>query len=419
MVVDALPVEVAAVLDADGVEAGARVVVACSGGADSTALAHACMALVRDRRLGELTLVYVDHQLRPDSAADGDQVARLAAAGGAAMRVLTVEVDRGQASLEAAARQARYAALDAVAAELGAARVLLAHTASDQAETVVMRLIRGTGVVGLSAIPRRRGLYLRPLLGLSRADVEGYLGQHRVTYVNDPSNDDRTFLRNRIRHDLLPRLRAENPDIDAALCRVAAAASEQRETVDFAAGWLLAASATAEGGLDVDRLAAAPSQVIKRALALAVENAGGMPLEARHQRSLLELVQRAPAGTVSVDMPSLRVVREYNCLRLEAEADTGASPRLEVSGPGGPYSVRRWRAGDRMCPLRLRGRSRKLSDLFIDAKIPRERRPGALVVVRESDGTIEWVQHIGLAYDSPVEVTLTSSNSVARNKDNR
>lgn len=475
---------VADALGALGVDAGDRVGVACSGGPDSAVLAHVALHLCRRGRLGPVTLLYVDHGLRPDSRQDGEVVADLARRWGGAVAHLAVTVDRARASLEAAARDARYAALAQAAADLALRWVLLAHTASDQSETVFMRIVRGTGVTGLGAIPPARDdIYLRPLLGTTRAEIEQYRAAFEVPAVADPMNRDPAFLRNRVRHRWLPALREENPRIDEALCRLAEAARAQGAVLDYAATQLLARAARgrgqAAGALDVRVLVHAPDAVVTRALALAAEGAGAGPMGARHRQALHALVQRPRAGTVSIELPGLTAVREYDVLRLHAraagapgaakglergssgvtsaaagfpanslgqgvpgeagdevsgEVSVGAAERapdaaapnaaasraeadrLQVMGPDGPYGVRRWQPGDRMRPARLRGRSRKLGDLFIDARIPRAQRAQALVVTRLSDGVIEWAEHIGPAYRSRVSVSLTMPEPVASNK---
>ena len=203
-------------LDQLAVDRAAPALVACSGGPDSAALAHAAMALAAAGRLGPVTLCYVDHQLRPDSAADGRLVAALAAAGGGSFATALVEVRRDQGSLEAAARSARYGALLAVAAERKAGAILVAHTARDQVETVVMRLLRGTGVAGLAGIPARRGLLARPLLEVAREAVEDYCRLYAIPVADDPSNRDLRHFRNRVRLEVLPALRLANPSVDQA-----------------------------------------------------------------------------------------------------------------------------------------------------------------------------------------------------------
>ena len=395
--------------------AATRVLVGCSGGPDSVALAHATAAVRASGQVGEVILVYVDHQLRDGSAADGAYVQQLAARLGVEAVVEQVTVARDQASLEAAARQARYAAFEALVERWDATAVLLAHTRTDQAETVLMRVLRGTGVTGLAAMQPVRDHYWRPLLSLPRERIAAYCADHGLAPLRDPMNDDERYLRVRVRRHIMPLLAAENPAIVDALVRLAAAAAEQRATSEFAAKVLLARAGDG-GDLATDIVAAAPDGVVKRALALAAVAAGGEPLEARHQQALLELVRRPAAGSVSLDLPGTTALREYGRLRF-GTSRSPVAPAAAVQGADGPYCVRCWQAGDRMCPARLKGRSRKLSDLFVDAKVPKALRANAVVVTRERDGEIVWAQFVGPAFGSAVEVTLTTYPPTATNND--
>ncbi|MEA2645432.1 MAG: tRNA(Ile)-lysidine synthase [Chloroflexota bacterium] len=212
-----------------------RVVVGVSGGPDSTALLHA-LARAR-RRLGlDVSAAHFDHGWRP-GAPDAGRVAELCAE----LR-LPLELGRAAAPVrraEAAARDARHAFLEGVAARAGAATVALGHTSDDQAETVLLHLIRGTGLEGLAAMAVREGPRFRPLLGTSRAEVEAYCTRHRLAPLDDPSNADPGFARNRVRAELLPLLEDFNPAIRAALVRLAEAARAEHEVVsDRAAAWL-------------------------------------------------------------------------------------------------------------------------------------------------------------------------------------
>ena len=219
-------------------------------------------------------------------------------------------------------------------------------------------------------------------------------------------------------------------------------AAEASAALELAAGELAARAAAPDGsGWDVDVLRAAPAAIGHRVLGQAARAAGAARLSARHHRALVALVRRATGGTASIDLPGLVAIREYNRLRFEPRAaeagpggsgaaagagPAGAGPAgagaagadvgLAIRGPDGPYQVRPWRPGDRMRPRRLGGRSRKLSDLFTDARIPRRERVGARVVVRPQDGRIEWAEHLGQAFGSEVEVSLTPRESVATNK---
>ncbi|MDQ6747707.1 MAG: tRNA lysidine(34) synthetase TilS, partial [Candidatus Dormibacteraeota bacterium] len=180
-----------------------RVVVAFSGGPDSTALLHGLRRASGRLRL-ELLAVHVDHGLRgADSAADRDAAAACCAELGVPLRVVEVK-PRGRS--EGATRDARHAALEVVAAEVDAATIALGHTADDQAETVLLHLLRGSGLEGVAAMSPREGRRFRPLLGVWREQVEAYCRRHGLRPVRDASNVDLGFARNRVRHELIPLL---------------------------------------------------------------------------------------------------------------------------------------------------------------------------------------------------------------------
>jgi tRNA(Ile)-lysidine synthase len=173
-------------------------------------------------------VLHVDHGLRADSARDAGFVRMLGARLGVPVEVRRVEV--GPGSVEAAARAARYAALEAEADRVGATRIATGHTADDQAETVLMRVLAGAGVRGLAAIPPVRGRVIRPLLDVRRPALRELLVAAGLPWLEDPTNQDRRFARNRIRHDVLPVLAgAVDTDVVPLLVRTARLA---REAVD-------------------------------------------------------------------------------------------------------------------------------------------------------------------------------------------
>ena len=178
----------------------APVIVACSGGPDSTAL----LALAADRGLDPIAL-HVDHGLRDGSADEADAVAAFAAALGTAFAARRVEVGQG-GNLEARARAARYAILDTAADDHGASAVLVGHTADDQAETMVLALLRGSAAAGLAGMPVRRERIVRPLLHLRRAETEAICVGLGLEPVRDPSNADVSLRRAWVRHEVLPLL---------------------------------------------------------------------------------------------------------------------------------------------------------------------------------------------------------------------
>ena len=366
--------------------------VACSGGADSMTLAHATIAAAG---AAHVVVISIDHHLQPGSGAVADSVLAWAIDQGATAVVRGVDVAT-RASIEAAARDARYAALDAIADELGLAVVFLGHTARDQAETVLMRIVRGTGPAGLAGIPVRRARYVRPLLALPRAAIDDYVTTHALPIAADPMNDDLRLARVRMRAEILPALRRENPQLDAALLRLAASATEWLEVIDGAAApW-------SQFPIDCATLAPQPAAIRKRAVAKALE-ALGIEHDATHLEDVDRLVCRQAHGEVGLDLPGLRLVRSYDSLSPDPMGASDVSPTDELRAPAG-YAVRPWQPGDRMRPARLRGQSKKLSDLFIDAKLPRAQRVSARVCLRVSDGEIVWAEHLGVADGEGPEV---------------
>jgi tRNA(Ile)-lysidine synthase len=370
--------------------------VACSGGADSLALADAAIHVAG---AAHIVVLSIDHGLSAAATQACAAVAAWARSRGAAAIVRRVEVAR-RGSIEAAARAARYAALDALADELGLACVLVGHTARDQAETVLLRLLRGTGPAGLAAIPARRGRFVRPLLALDRGAIDAYVRAHALPVWSDPMNDDHGLARVRVREAILPALRRENPQLDAALVRLAASAAE----------WLAAIDALARPfarfPIDCAALAAQPPAVRKRALSLALV-AAGLDHDAVHLAALDRAIVAPERGQVAIDVPGGAIIRSYGALSV-ASRDP-APPLLAIPRDG--YDLRTWRAGDRMRPARLKGRSRKLSDLYIDAKVPRAVRAIARVLVRRSDAVIVWAEHLGAAFGEPCLVASIPARS--------
>jgi tRNA(Ile)-lysidine synthase len=200
----------------DDLPDGARVVVGCSGGADSVALLALSCACDFDT-----VAVYVDHGLRAGTAHEAEAVAGIAARLGAGFRREVVEIGPGS-NLEARARDARYAALERARDEVDARVILVGHTRDDQAETVLMHLLRGSGTTGLAGIPQQRGALRRPLLGLRRADTHELCARLGYAPVHDPMNGDLQHRRVWLRREIIPQLeRGVDRDIIEVLARQA------------------------------------------------------------------------------------------------------------------------------------------------------------------------------------------------------
>lgn len=282
-------------------EGAARVLVACSGGPDSQVLLHVLGAL--RQRLGvELVAASVNHGLRPDADRDVAVAGALAQRLGVPFHALRVHVPRGP-SLQAQARAARYAALFEAAQRSGAARVAVAHTRDDQAETVLARLVRGTSVMGLRAIERRRadGL-VRPLLDASRAEVRAYLASEGLSAAHDPSNEDPHFLRVRVRREHLPGLSRENPRLPEALAALAEDAAGAAEVLGAHADAHIAACAGR-----VARLQSAGPYLRRLVLGRWCERLTGVHPTRRQLLQLAELVDRPGEVRIAGD----------RCLRVD------------------------------------------------------------------------------------------------------
>jgi len=265
-----------------GLTAGDLVLVACSGGADSLALA-AATAFVAPRLGLRAGAVTVDHGLQPGSAERAAEIAVLLAKLGLdPVRSTAVTVaPAGASGPENAARVARYGALDAAAAAYGAAAVLLGHTLDDQAETVLLGLARGSGGRSLAGMPARRGRYRRPLLAVRRAATAAACAELGLEPWQDPHNCDFRFTRARVRHQALPALEAAlGPGVAEALARTAAQLRADAECLDdlaFAESGQLRQAGSDPAGLDVAWLAALPAAIRTRVLRDAAVMAGCPP----------------------------------------------------------------------------------------------------------------------------------------------
>ena len=388
-------------------------VVAVSGGADSTALLILLSKLAP--RLGlDLHVAHFDHRIRPRaSAQDATFVADLAQQYGATIRIGRAET---APKSEDEARELRYAFLRRAARELGATAIATGHTRDDQAETILLHATRGSGLAGLAGMRPKRDDIVRPLLAIGRADTEAVCQEAKVTPRDDRSNTDQKFARNRIRHKVLPELERINPQARAALARLADAAAAAADALQHAAERALDRAAT-PGGIALDRLDDAARD---DALAVAWTRATGRSLAAKHRAALAALAA-GREGSASLDLPGGRAVREYAMLRLETGAagakvppaevrlvagkpvvwggwtftlsDRGTATTLSAPAPAGAADllVRSRRPGDR-----LGGRLRiKVQDVFTDAKVPARARASHPLVVTGA-GEVWWV--VGLKH---------------------
>jgi tRNA(Ile)-lysidine synthase len=389
---------------------GDRVLVAVSGGPDSMALLHALWEL-RARLLVELEAVTIDHGLRAGAAAEAELVRERAGALEVPWRLVRVDVAaarrRSGGSLQEVARRLRLAALAELAAERGARWVALGHQADDQAETVLFRIVRGTGLRGLRGIPYRRDPFVRPLLDVPRDEILRYLRRRSIGFAEDPSNADERFARARLRHRLMPLLAAENPRVREALLGLAAAARR-------------APAAPAPDRALPDDVGRRAAEVVARlrergAGTRQVDVGGRRTVEVSYGKVLVRprsvaAAEPAPGAvgpprtsspiSLPITAPGVYAWPGTGVLIVRAgRSDIDPLARARAAGEGGvcfdadairwPLTARARRPGDRMRPRGGRG-SRKLSDLLIDAKIARNARAG-LPVLLTADGVVLYV----------------------------
>jgi tRNA(Ile)-lysidine synthase len=381
-------------------------VVAVSGGTDSTALAL-IVAELREEFGLVLHVAHFDHRARPRaSAADAAFVAALADQIGAPIRVGRAE--RAPKS-EEDARDARYAFLRRVATDIGATAIATGHTLDDQAETVLLHLTRGSGIAGAAGMRPLRDGIARPLLGIGRGETTAICRAAKIRPREDRTNASLLFARNRVRLKVLPELARINPQIRSALARFADAAAGAEDRASGGTELTADSRGTARGAssewIDIAALPAAHA-ARGRALAELAASVSGREIGSRHRDALLDLASSA-AGTRRIDLPGATAIREYARLRIEPRAgDTSTTtPRAggtAASGATGPTALTRgatiewhgWRIAldaptdglpftavvDAVTASRLAVRSRrpgdrvaghgKLQDVFVDAKVP-------------------------------------------------
>jgi tRNA(Ile)-lysidine synthase len=313
----------AALLPFSGETRSGLVLVALSGGPDSLALATA-VAFEAPRAGLRAGAVIVDHGLQQGSADVAARAAEQAAGLGLApVEVVRVEVG-AEGGPEAAARTARYAALEATASRLAAVTVLLAHTLDDQAETVLLGLARGSGAASLQGMPGVRGLFRRPLLGIRGATTVQACVDAGLEPWTDPQNADPAYARVRVRHSVLPVLERElGPGVADALARTADQLREDAEALDTFAEELaedLAEHSEAGISLDVPALAANPAALRQRLIRLAVAAEFGVALSRAQTLEVARLVTDWH-GQDGVDLPGVRATRRDGRLHFEARLE--------------------------------------------------------------------------------------------------
>ncbi len=394
----------AELIDGSGlVPAGSRVLVALSGGPDSTALLLSLRELGRD-----VVAAHYDHALRPGSEREAALVGAFCDRHRVPLVAERCSLPLARGSVMAAARAARYEFLERARQAREAEAIATAHTLDDQLETVLINLIRGTGIRGLAGIPARRGRIVRPLLAATRAQILDYLEERGEAGLSDPSNHDRRYLRVRVRSLLLPALERRHPDIREALAGLAASAGR--------------AATRERPGAGREELAAAHPARRASMLSALYAVVAGDGLRRVHLAALERLTGVRWATGAALDLPRgirFRVLPEGVAFeRVPAEPPARATYELRVfqcSGchgadavhlKPGSYAVGHRSPGLRMRPEGAPG-TRKVQDILTDARVPRAERDALPLVFR--DGRPAWIP--GVTVD-PAHTTRQASPGI-------
>ncbi|MFN3684781.1 MAG: tRNA lysidine(34) synthetase TilS [Fimbriimonadaceae bacterium] len=411
-----------------------RIVVAYSGGADSTCLLDLLHRLGRD-----VVAAHLHHGMRPEADEEMRRCEDVCAARGIPFVGGRADVPGMSRTygigLEEAGRRARYEFLQRAALRTLSPWIATAHTADDCVETILLNLARGAGLKGLEGIPERRGNIVRPLLGVARAETRAYCQERGLWFHDDPANDDPRFARSHVRRDLVPAFRRLNPSFDKAMLRLAAVAAAESEVLDEAAGRAMESfevplngplrflTADAEAAFDRAAFAGLPIGLARRAARLLVEALGGRA--DFEQTEAIVLGVRQPPGSVTVDEGTVEAVWDERTLHFRRTERTGCgafplqapgetesetfgwvfrvseepvAPPVQEEGPlvaripvgavRGTLRVRSAEAGERIDPLGLGG-TKKLSDVFGEMRLTALAR-ARLQLVADEAGVL-WV----------------------------
>ena len=360
------------------IQPGDSIVCAVSGGADSMALLWALYLLKEEWNL-EVSAAHFNHNLRgAESDRDEAFVREFCDGYGIPLHVGSGTIVPGKKGLEAAARDARYAFLKTLPG-----KIATAHTADDNAETLLMHLVRGTGLKGLGGIMPRNGNIIRPMLSITRQEIEEFLTEYAVDHIDDSSNAGDDFLRNRIRHHVMPLLKEENPRLSQNLSAMALRLRQDEEA--------LSQQATFEGAPNVEVLRKMAPAVRARALEKFLKDCGVKEPEAVHIRQADALVFSNNPSARANFPGGLIIGRKYDILAVVSAQSQGIPYELSITPaekvqntadiftvvPVGEVTIRSRQTGD---AIRLPGGTKSLKKLFIDRKIPATQRDSVPVI---------------------------------------
>jgi tRNA(Ile)-lysidine synthase len=436
---------------------GETVLIALSGGPDSVYLLNALNNLKDEFKL-DLHALYVDHGLRPEETPLETEFCKNLCEK-LKLPFITKSIDvksyaqeKGM-NIQAAARELRYQVFEETAFEINAHKIALGHTADDQAETLLMRLLRGSGPTGLSGIPPIRGMFIRPVIEIERQDIDRYLQEEKIDFIVDSSNLKRDYLRNKIRLSLIPMIREVNPNIIETLSRTAEIFREEERYFKIIVAKTLMRLISRKSDYRIELflspLEAMERVILRRALRKAIDETKGLRgINFVHIEDIIELIKGGQTGDRLYLPKGIRVIKDYSTLILTSESPVKLPPyTLEVPGeihlkeagiyikasladPSDlgdlnktlrehaeyktsalfnaerlvfPLMVRSRKSGDFFYPLGF-GKKRKLQDFFVDEKVPRDERDRVPLIVSGED--IVWV--VGYRGDDRFKVTEES-----------
>jgi tRNA(Ile)-lysidine synthase len=415
---------------------GDSVLVGLSGGPDSVCLLH-LLHRIRERLNLTLHAVYINHNLRPDEVpGEVSLCEKTCRELGVNFVLKSVDVAGHQRqqglSRQEAARDLRYKAFDEAAAAIGAAKIALAHNADDQAETIFMRLIRGSGPKGLGGIPPKRGRVIRPLIETERSLIEQFLATESISYVTDSSNLKPDYLRNSFRLSVMPELKKINPNLLHTVMTTSSILQEEERYLEIIVTKtlmkLISRKTPHRIELFLSPLERLETVILRRVLRRAIDGTDGLRgIGFVHIEDIIRLLKNGRPGDRIYLPKGIRVIREYALLTITSEepvriadyllrpgdeiAVVGAGVVIRASleeGPGVPgdlgdgkssvlldagkltfpLTIRARRCGDFFYPHGF-GKRRKLQDYLVDEKVPRDEREQIPVLV--SGGDIVWI----------------------------
>lgn len=415
---------------------GEVVLIALSGGPDSVFLLHTLNNFKEELKL-TLHAIYIDHGLRPDETPIEIDLCKKHCES-LNLPFITKSIDvksfakEKSMNIQEAARELRYKSLEETAFEIKADKIALGHTADDQAETLLMRLLRGSGPLGLSGIPPVRGMIIRPLIDVERDEINRYLQCRSIDYIVDSSNLKREYIRNKIRLSLIPIMKEINPNIIETLSRTASIFREEERYFEIIVGKTLMRLVSRKSDSRIE-LFLSPMEfmdkvILRRVLRKAIEGTKGLRgISFFHIEDIIDLIRNGRRGSRLYLPKGVRVIKDYSTLVLTVEPPVKlGSYELEVpgevnlketeliitasilenreSGPqtvvssdiaffdaeriSYPLTIRSRQNGDYFYPIGF-GKRKKLQDFFVDEKVPRDERDAVPLILSGDD--IIWV----------------------------